>query len=145
MHCWNIKNRTFAKKSVFMLYNIIIGILKGLEMAIDYISIGSRIKYYRLQNELSQQDLADKAGVSKALIGYIERGEKAPSLETLIEISNSLKMPADELLVDNLTHSNSHRGNDDYYILLDCTPEEATILIKSMTGLKDILRKYTIK
>ena len=114
-------------------------------MAIDYISIGARIRYYRLQKNLSQQELADQAGVSKALIGYLERGEKAPSLETLVNIANTLKLPADELLVDNLISSNSNRDSDDYYVLLDCTPEEATIIVKSMTGLKDILRKYTIK
>ena len=66
-------------------------------MAIDYLSIGARIRYYRLQKELSQQDLADQVGVSKSLIGYIERGDKAPGLDTLVNIANTLTVPADEL------------------------------------------------
>lgn len=114
-------------------------------MAIDYLSIGARIRYYRLQKELSQQDLADQVGVSKSLIGYIERGDKAPGLDTLINIANTLTVPADELLVDNLTVSNCKKDGDDYYILLDCTPEEATILVKNMKDLREILRKYTVK
>lgn len=114
-------------------------------MAVDYLSIGARIRYYRIQRELSQFDLAEKANISRSLVGYIERGEKAPSLESLIEIANALKVSADELLVDSLLASSSSKDSDDYYILLDCTPEEATILVKSMKGLKDILRKYTIK
>ena len=114
-------------------------------MAIDYISLGARIKYYQTQKHLTQDELAELAVLSKSLISYVESGEKSPSLEAFINIANALEISADELLVDNLIHSNSKRGGDDYYVLLDCSPEEATILVKNMRGLKDILRKYTIK
>lgn len=114
-------------------------------MAIDYISIGARIKYYRTQKELTQEELAEKAGISKPHFGAIERGEKAASLEFLINICNALNLPSDELLVDNLVNSNSKRDGDDYYTLLDCTPEEATILVQNMKDLRENLRKYTIK
>lgn len=63
----------------------------------------------------------------------------------LIRIANALELPADELLVDNLVATNSKRDGDEYYILLDCTQEEATILIKNMKSLKEILRKYSIR
>ena len=114
-------------------------------MAIDYISLGARIKYYRTQKHLTQDELADLANLSKSLISYIESGDKSPSLEAFISIANALEISSDELLVDNLSVSNSMRGGDDYYILLDCTPEEATILVKNMKELKTILRRYTIK
>ncbi len=114
-------------------------------MAIDYISIGARIRYYRTQQSLTQEELAKRSFVSKPLIGFVERGERVPSLETIINIANALSVPVDELLVDNLTSSSSKRDGDDYYILLDCTPEEATILVKNMKELREILRKYIIK
>lgn len=114
-------------------------------MAIDYISLGARIRYYRTQSGLTQEELADEANISRSLIGFIERGDKAPSMDSFINIANALRVPADELLVDNLTVSNSQRDGDDYYILLDCSPEEATILVRNMKDLKEILRKYTIK
>lgn len=114
-------------------------------MAIDYISLGARIKYYRTQKHLTQDELAALVNTSKPLISNIENGEKSPGLETFINIANALEISADELLVDNLSVSNSMRGGDDYYILLDCTPEEATILVKNMKELKTILRRYTIK
>lgn len=113
-------------------------------MVIDNISIGQRIRYYRLQKEWTIPDLADATGISIKQIGHIERGERACSLKSLIEIANAFKLPADELLVDNLVASNSKKDGDEYYILLDCTQEEATILIKNMKSLKEILRKYTI-
>lgn len=114
-------------------------------MAFDYISLGARIKYYRTQAGLSQEDLADKANISRPLVGFVERGEKSPGLETFVNIANALEISPNELLVDNLSFSNSRYDGDDYYILLDCSPEEATILVKNMKDLKAILRKYTIK
>ncbi len=114
-------------------------------MSIDMKSIGSRIRYYRLQNGWTIADLAQEADISQQQIGHIERGERNCSLEAFIQIANAFRLPADELLVDNLLSSNSSKSGDEYYMLLDCTPEEATILIKNMKNLKEILRKYTIK
>ena len=114
-------------------------------MAIDYISIGARIRFYRTQKDMTQDELAEKSNVTKQHISRIELGEKYPNLELFINIANALEISADELLVDNLMNSTSKRDGDDFYVLLDCSPEEATILVKNMRGLKDILRKYTIK
>ena len=114
-------------------------------MAIYYYSIGARIRFYRTQKSMTLEELAEKADVSKQHISRIERGEKYPNLEIFINIANALEISADELLVDNLMHSSSKHDGDDFYVLLDCSPEEATILVKNMKGLKDILRKYTIK
>ena len=114
-------------------------------MAIDLKSIGNRIRYYRIQKNWTLSDLGNATNLSWQQIGHIERGERACSLETLIQIANALFLPADELLVDNLIASNSKKVSDEYYILLDCTPEEATILIKNMKNLKEILRTYIIK
>lgn len=114
-------------------------------MEIDLKSIGNRIRYYRLQKSWTLSDLGNAADLSWQQIGHIERGERACSLNTFIQIANALKIPADELLVDNLLASNSTRTGDEYYMLLDCSQEEATILIKNMKNLKEILRTYTIK
>ena len=114
-------------------------------MAIDYYSIGARIRFYRVQKNMALEELAEKTNVSLQHISRIERGEKYPNLELFINIANALEISADELLVDNLMNSTSKRDGDDFYVLLDCSPEEATILVKNMKGLKDILRKYTIK
>ena len=108
-------------------------------------SIGNRIRYYRLLKEWKITDLADATGLSSKHIGHIERGERSCSLDTFIQIANALIIPADELLVDNLLASNSTHNEDEYFILLDCTQEEATVLIKNMKNLKEILRTYIIK
>lgn len=43
---------------------------------IDIESIGSRVKYHRLRNKISQEELAELAQVSRVHISYLERGER---------------------------------------------------------------------
>ncbi len=63
-------------------------------------SIGKNIRKYRLMKKLRQEDLAEKANLSVNYVGAIERGEKTPSLETLLTIINTLGVSADMILAD---------------------------------------------
>lgn len=63
-------------------------------------SIGRNIRKYRLMKKMRQEDLAEKAELSVNYVGAIERGEKVPSLETLLVIINSLSVSADMILAD---------------------------------------------
>lgn len=40
---------------------------------------------------LTQEELADKVGVSRAYMGYIEQGRNTPSLEVVEKIARALK------------------------------------------------------
>ena len=63
-------------------------------------SIGRNIRKYRLLKKLRQEDLAERTNLTNNYIGAIERGEKLPSLETLIVIINALGVSADMILAD---------------------------------------------
>lgn len=63
-------------------------------------SIGRNIRKYRLIKKLRQEDLAEKADLSTNYVGALERGEKIPSLETLINIINALGVSSDMILAD---------------------------------------------
>lgn len=65
-------------------------------------SVGKYIREYRIKNNLRQEDLAEKTNLSTNYIGMIERGEKIPSLETLITLVNALGVSADVVLADEL-------------------------------------------
>lgn len=65
-------------------------------------TIGKNIKKYRIENKLRQEDLAEKTGLSSNYIGMVERGEKIPSLETVISILNALEISANMVLADVL-------------------------------------------
>ena len=66
----------------------------------DYRSIGKNIRKYRKTKKMTQETLAERAGLSVNYIGSIERGEKLPSLETFIVILNQLGVTADCILQD---------------------------------------------
>lgn len=53
-------------------------------------TIGKNIRKFREIKKLRQEDLAEKTDLTTNYIGMIERGEKIPSLETFINILNSL-------------------------------------------------------
>lgn len=111
---------------------------------VDYKIIGARIRFYRVKKEISQEELAFQVHISRVHIGYIERGERAPSLETFINIANILKITADELMTGNLLISSSKISTDELNILGDCTTEECGIILQSMINLKAIIRNYHI-
>ena len=64
----------------------------------DHVKFGKRMKELRVQQGLTQQMLADKIGVDRSYLGFLERGERNPSLEVIIKISKSLGVKPDELL-----------------------------------------------
>jgi len=64
-------------------------------------TIGKNIRKFREIKKLRQEDLAEKTDLTN-YIGMIERGEKIPSLETFINILNSLGVSADMVLSDVL-------------------------------------------
>lgn len=68
-------------------------------MAINAKEIGQRIKKLRIEHKMTQQQLADKLGVSKNHISKIEPGMKVPSLDLFIVISDVFGVSLDYLIV----------------------------------------------
>ena len=108
-------------------------------MAIDYISVGKRIKYYRMKANLSQEALGERLHLSRKHISVIELGSSSPSLDTLVDIANKLAVSADDLLVDSLEHHTSTADTELHRLLLDCNEIEEQILIRTVKELKAIL------
>ena len=113
-------------------------------MEIDYIKLGNRIRFYRTQAAISQERLAEIIDMSFQQVNNIETGRTGTSLETIISVSNALNVTPDLLLADSLPE-NMQNKNDLNSLLLDCTPEEVSILVENFTGLKKVLSKYQIK
>ena len=60
--------------------------------------VGERIRKFRTEQKLSQEELAFASELHPAYIGKVERGDKCPTVETLYKISNGLKIPLHKLL-----------------------------------------------
>lgn len=74
--------------------------------------IGKRIRFYRESKKWTQEEFAEKVGLSLTYIGMLERGDKIPKLETFIRIANTLEVSADMLLADVLTTGYSVKSTE---------------------------------
>lgn len=60
--------------------------------------VGMRIRELRLAKGISQEALADEAGVHRTYMGSVERGERNISLENIVRIAKALRVRPHELL-----------------------------------------------
>jgi transcriptional regulator with XRE-family HTH domain len=62
-------------------------------------ALGRRIRQLRQgrSEKLTQEDLAERADISVSFLSMIERGERAPHLETLLRIAGALQVAVGEL------------------------------------------------
>ena len=67
-----------------------------MERAID--NLGRNLHMLLYDKKMSKTELAERAGVSQAMISSIVQGAKRPSVETLIKIANVLGTTVDELI-----------------------------------------------
>lgn len=67
-----------------------------------------RQKFYnlRIDNELTQQNVADICGVSDATVGHWETGRREMSIDSIIKLCNYYKISSDYIfgLPDNLNY-----------------------------------------
>lgn len=79
-------------------------------------AIGQRLKDIRTNRSLTLDDTAKITGVSKPMLGQIERGQSIPTITTLWKIATGLKVPLSSFLEEQQPE----------YTVVDTT-QEATI------------------
>ena len=88
------------------------------------VKVGSRIKYFRKLQGLSQESLALSAGLNPAFLGHLERGLKCPTVDTLNKIAVALKIPLSELVTFEDDTDSSKLALEKIKIILDNIPED---------------------
>ena len=68
----------------------------------DYKELGRRVRQQRALCKLTQEELAEKSGISCSFVGHIERGEKKFSIGTLVALCNAMEVSPNYLLQDSL-------------------------------------------
>ena len=63
-------------------------------------TIGRRIQQFREAKGYTQEKFAEIVKLTPNYLSAIERGVKTPSVETLVDIINSLDVSADEIFTD---------------------------------------------
>ena len=96
--------------------------------------MGFRVRQQRELNQLTQAQLAEKAGVTTSFIGHIERGEKKASVETVVSLCNAMAISPSVLLQDSLND-----GAMQSQLAIDADNEDL------MKGIMHMLREHTKK
>ena len=80
--------------------------------------VGKRFKRLRISKQLSIEALAKKAGVNKNTIVRLEKGEKKPSLDTVLKVCTALDISIAELIdgkpVENIDYIKKYLKAGDY-------------------------------
>ena len=113
-------------------YNIANRLLIGVLLMsknVIYEKVGKRVKEVRKKYGLTQEDLAEKVGVSATYISSIERGLSFPRGEVLVGILNALNVSSDFVFCDVVGASLKQRSCL-LYDMIQCLPsrEQAKIL-----------------
>jgi Predicted transcriptional regulators len=59
----------------------------------------TRIKELRARYDMTQEELANKVGVRRETIGFLEKGKYNPSLKLAYKVAKTLKTTIDELFI----------------------------------------------
>jgi len=82
-------------------------------------ALAARLRTERLERNWSMQELADRAGVSKAMIGRIEKGDASPTANLLAKLANALGLTLSKLLARTESDQRDHLAFDDQPVWTD--------------------------
>lgn len=111
-------------------------------MIMDYYAIGQRIRKIRKAHGLSQEELAEKVGISTTHMSHIETGNTKLSLPVLVALATALDVRTDEMLSDGEFASRGTAVEEIIHILDTCTTQEIKVMKDILKATKTALGKY---
>ncbi len=63
-----------------------------------HLKLGQRIKELRRGLDITQEELAFKVEIDRSYMGFLERGERNPTLSTLVRLARALRVSLRELV-----------------------------------------------
>ena len=106
----------------------------------DYVRIGRNIRDERKKANMTQEALAEKAGLSVNHISHIEIGASPLSLPALVSICEALDTTADRILHDSLSQPTAYLRVDVNQCFEDTSPQEASVMLAAAAAIKNNLR-----
>ena len=100
--------------------------------------IGIRIKELRIENKLTQKELADKLGLTPKMISFYESGQRVPPIDIVEKLTNIFSKSSDYLIgISSDESSEIFISPKDQHILdlFHQDPERVTELLSSFSKL----------
>ena len=113
-------------------------------MALDFQTVGGRIRACRLEAGMSQERLAELSDLSPPYVSHVERGAKGPSLGALIRLSAALGVTIDYLLAGSQQADPAAFMADAQTLLADCSLIERRIVLQVASATREALRQVGV-
>lgn len=108
----------------------------------DYYAIGQRIRKIRKARGLSQEQLAEKVGISTTHMSHIETANTKLSLPVFVDIAEALEIQTDALLYDHSRESVSQSLDELSELLERCDAKQARIIAEVAKATKESMDAY---
>lgn len=108
----------------------------------DYYKIGQKIRKFRKIQGLSQEELAEKIGISTTHMSHIETGNTKLSLSVFVDIANALNIQTDDLLNDRDIVRTDRANKELSEILETCTSEQLNVIADVVKAVVISIDKY---
>ena len=100
----------------------------------NYFEIGQKIRRYRKEKGLSQEQLAEKVNISVTHMSHIETANTKLSLPVLVDIASVLQVQTDELLFDSKPQGGATLLMQ---LVADCTPQQIEMIVELAKTVKN--------
>ena len=100
---------------------------------------GQRVRYYRKNKKLSQEQLAELCDLHPTYIGQLERGEKNASLETIMRVCEGLEISPEVLFENIVPQKGRSTAQEIYNIAVSLSEEKQEALLDIVEKIHDIL------
>lgn len=111
-----------------------------MAMKTKLVTLGSRQKYHRKKNQLTQKVVAELIGVSSSAISQYEKGSIEPDLAILRKLATIYKVSADTLLDIDLPDAPLNRNDVKKELAVAASAlRKATVALENLESLLDKL------
>ncbi len=100
---------------------------------------GQRVRHYRKNKKLSQEQLAELCDLHPTYIGQLERGEKNASLETIMRVCEGLEISPEVLFENIVPRAGASAAQEIYNIAAALPMEKQKALLDIVEKIHDIL------
>ena len=107
---------------------------------IDSRAIGTRIAEMRQFRGITQMQLAEKTGLSRVYIGYLEQGTRCGTILTYLDIVNALSYSLNDLVTDSPPTQDTELITELALTLTSCPEEEKASIIRIFREMLRMIR-----
>lgn len=112
-----------------------------MDIDLNYKLVGQRLRAARKKRGMTQEQLAELAGISPQHCSGIETGAAKVSLPALVNLSNVLHVSMDELLMDSvLAASKPELMKEIEAVFSDASSDEMYLMLSQAKSIKEAVR-----